>query len=124
MRKSFQLPLLSSLPALLLACGDRDDLGRYNRVQYSSYEQCMQANRAAVQQGLSNPCQKSGRAAYGPYIRYLGASTRYVGYTASGGVATSGLNYDKQGRVSSFKAPGVSRGGFTSSARSGGSFGG
>ena len=126
MRKSFHLPLLSALPVLLVACGgDDDDLSRYNRVQYASYQQCMTANQAYIQQGLENPCTeednldlyKKKKKYFGPYLLYTAAGTRFVGYLRSGAVSSRGLTYDsKKGTYGSFKAP-VSRGGMTSSAR-------
>ncbi len=129
MRKTFHLPLLAALPALLAACGDDDlDLDRYKRVKYSSYSQCVAENRVYMERGLQNPCQKTGGGFYGPYMYFGGGWTRYLGYTASGGVAPTGLQYDtKKGTYGSFKAPGVSRGGLTSTGRarsSSGSFGG
>ncbi|ACO46665.1 hypothetical protein DEDE109153_16170 [Deinococcus deserti] len=128
MRKSFHLPLLSALPALLVACGgDDDDLSRYNRVEYASYQQCMVANQAYIEQGLENPCAEEDddldlykkKKYYGPFLYYTGSGTRFVGYTSSGGISPRGLTYDsKKGTYGSFKAP-VSRGGLTSSARGG-----
>lgn len=124
MRKTFHLPLLAALPAVLAACGDNPDLDRYQRVKYNSYSQCERENRIYVQQGLSTPCQKTSGGYYGPYMYFGSGRTRYVGYTSSGGVSPSGLEYDaKRGTYGSFKAPGVSRGGFTSTGRAG-SFGG
>ncbi|BDP42313.1 hypothetical protein DAETH_22820 [Deinococcus aetherius] len=129
MSKTFHLPLLATLPALLAACGDNDlDLDRYKRTKYTSYEQCRLANQDVIRQGLRNPCQKTSGGFYGPYILLGSGLTRYVGYTSSGGVAPTGLTHDsKRGTYGSFKAP-VSRGGFTSTGRAGssssGSFGG
>ncbi|WP_221088492.1 hypothetical protein [Deinococcus aquaedulcis] len=124
MRKRFSLPLLAALPAVLSACGDDLDLDRYSRVRYNSYADCLTANRSMINRGLSNPCQKSsgsGGGYYGPYARIVGSTTRYIGYTSSGGLSGSGLTYDsKKGTYGSFKAP-VSRGGFTGSARAGSS---
>lgn len=119
MRKTFHLPLLAALPALLVACGDDDlDLDRYKRTKYTSYQQCRLANQDAIQRGLQNPCQKTSGGFYGPYLLLRAGLTRYVGYTRSGGVASSGLTYDSRtGKTSSFKAPGVSRGGLTSTGR-------
>ena len=119
MRKAFHLPLLAALPAVLAACGDDDlDLDRYKRTKYTSYEQCRLANRDAIQRGLQNPCQKTSGGFYGPYIWLASGLTRYVGYTSSGRVAPTGLTYDtRSGKTTSFKAPGVSRGGFTSTGR-------
>lgn len=116
MSKTFTLPLLAALPALLASCGN--DLDRYSRGQYTTYEQCLNANRSVIQQGLTNPCQKrSSGGYYGPYVFIAGGLTRYVGYTSAGGLSGRGLTYDsKKGTYGSFKAP-VSRGGFTSSSR-------
>ncbi|PIH00079.1 hypothetical protein [Deinococcus sp. UR1] len=122
MSKSFTLPLMAALPALLASCGN--DLDRYSRTTYGSYEQCIIANRVLIQQGLRNPCVRhTGSSYYGPYVLIAGGSTRYVGYNNLGKVSGAGLTFDsKRGSYGSFKAP-VSRGGFTSSSRSG-SFGG
>ncbi|MBZ9714527.1 hypothetical protein [Deinococcus multiflagellatus] len=121
MRKRFTLPLLAALPAVLAACNDDLDLDRYSRVRYNSYADCLAANRTMINRGLSNPCQKSSGGYYGPYARIVGSTTRYIGYSSSGGLSSSGLTYDsKKGTYGSFKAP-VSRGGFTSSARAGSS---
>ncbi|WP_102126242.1 hypothetical protein [Deinococcus planocerae] len=119
MRKTFHLPLLATLPALLAACGGDDDLDldRYKRTSYSSYQRCLAENRVYIERGMQNPCQKSGRSYYGPYMYFGSSTTRYVGYTPSGGLASTGLTYDsKKGTYGSFKAP-VSRGGFTSTSR-------
>ena len=122
MSKSFTLPLMAALPALLASCGN--DLDRYSRTTYGSYEQCIIANQVLIQQGLSNPCVRhTGSSYYGPYVLIAGGSTRYVGYNNLGKVSGAGLTFDsKRGSYGSFKAP-VSRGGFASSSRSG-SFGG
>lgn len=129
MRKTFHLPLLAALPGLLAACGDDDlDLDRYKRTKYTSYTQCRLANQDAIRRGLPNPCQKTGGGFYGPYILLASGLTRYVGYKANGGVSPTGLTYDaRTGKTTSFKAPGVARGGLTSTGRassSSGSFGG
>ena len=91
---------------------------------------------AQVRNGLTNPCQKStgstgesgtssGGRYWGPYTYQDGKSTRFVGYSPRSLPASSGLSYDvKKGTYGSFKAPGVSRGGFTTSSRVGGSLGG
>lgn len=136
MSKTFHLPLLASLPALLAACGDRDDdLNRYSRLQYATYQECIAANQAVIEQGLQNPCAEEDdvglkkKRYYGPYTLIASGLTRYVGYSSlRGGPLSSGLTYDsKKGSYGTFKAP-VSRGGLTSSARaassSSGSFGG
>ncbi|MFN4250492.1 hypothetical protein [Deinococcus sp.] len=122
MSKSFTLPLMAALPALLASCGN--DLDRYSRTTYGSYEQCIIANRVLIQQGLRNPCvSRTGSGFYGPYVLIAGGTTRYVGYDNLGKVSGAGLTFDsKRGSYGSFKAP-VSRGGFASSSRSG-SFGG
>ncbi|PTA69537.1 hypothetical protein [Deinococcus arcticus] len=121
MRKRFTLPLLAALPAVLAACDDDLDLDRYSRVRYNSYAECLAINRVMVNRGLRNPCQKSSGGYYGPYARIVGSTTRYIGYTSSGGLSGAGLTYDsKKGTYGSFKAP-VSRGGFTSSSRAGSS---
>ncbi|MFW8627749.1 hypothetical protein [Deinococcus sp. ME38] len=122
MSKSFTLPLLAALPALLASCGN--DLDRYSRTTYSSYEQCLIANRVLIERGLSNPCQyRTGGGYYGPYVLIAGGISRYVGYDRLGKVSGAGLTYDsKRGSYGNFKAP-VSRGGFMSGSRSG-SFGG
>lgn len=126
--KTFHLPMLASLPVLLAGCGDSDDLSRYNRMQYASYQECLIANQQLIQQGLQNPCTeedddtdlfKKKKKYYGPLFYAGSGSTRYVGYSGrSGGVLSdSGLTYDsKKGSYGSFKAP-VSRGGLTSTAR-------
>ncbi|WP_155297560.1 hypothetical protein [Deinococcus kurensis] len=122
MSKSFTLPLLAALPALLASCGN--DLDRYSRTTYGSYEQCLIANRVLIDRGLSNPCvYRTGGGYYGPYVRIVSGTTRYVGYDRLGKVSGAGLTFDsKRGSYGSFKAP-VSRGGFMSGSRSG-SFGG
>lgn len=118
MSKTFHLPLLAALPALLASCGDDIDLDRYKRTKYTSYQQCRLANQAAIQRGLQNPCQKTSGGFYGPYIYLAGRTTRYLGYTAAGALARSGLTYDsRKGSASTFKAPNVSRGGLTSTGR-------
>ena len=124
--KTFHLPLLASLPTLLAGCGDADDLSRYNRMQYASYQECLTANQQLVQQGLQNPCSEEEdsdfyrkKRYYGPLFYAGSGRTRYVGYASrSGGLLSgSGLTYDsKKGSYGSFKAP-VSRGGLTSTAR-------
>lgn len=128
MSKVIHLPLLAALPALLAACGNDQDLSRYSRTSYNSYAQCQAAYREQIRQGLQNPCQKTSRTGggffyFGPYILNAGGTTRYVGYTPAGGVAATGLTSGKSG-YSTFKAPSVSRGGFTTSSRASGSFGG
>lgn len=130
MSKSFSLPLLAALPALLVGCGDDDDFSRYQRTRYNSYEECRLAYQVQINQGLSSPCYRSSSGGsffyFGPYFYTYGSTTRYLGYTSSGGVDTRGLSYDsKRGSYGSFKASGVSRGGFTSGSRGrSGSFGG
>ncbi|MEF2276922.1 hypothetical protein V3W47_01345 [Deinococcus sp. YIM 134068] len=125
MSKSFHLPLLAALPALLVACGDDDlDLDSYKRTKYTSYQQCRLANQEAIQRGLRNPCQKTSGGFYGPYLLLASGLTRYVGYTAAGRVASTGLTYNtRTGKATSFKAPGVARGGLTSTGRAGSSSG-
>ena len=122
MRKHFHLPLLAALPALLAACDDRPDLDGYSRARYNTAADCQRAYRAQLAGGLQNPCQKSSAGSrvsyFGPYMYNDGSSTRYVGYTSSGAVASSGLTYNsKKGSYSGFKSPGVSRGGLTTSGR-------
>ncbi|SMB90862.1 hypothetical protein [Deinococcus hopiensis] len=130
MRKTFHLPLLAALPALLASCA-HDDYSRYSRVSYNSYEDCRRAYAAQIAQGLRNPCYRSSSGSsffyYGPYFYSSGSTTRYLGYTPSGGIDERGMSYDaRKGAYGSFKARGVSisRGGLTSSGRSRGSFGG
>ena len=136
MTKTFRLPLLSALPALLVACGKDATLDRYSRQSYNSYADCQRMYSAQIRNGLSYPCQQStgstggggssssGRY-WGPYTYQDGHRTHFVGYSPSGLPASSGLSYDtKKGTYGSFKAPGVSRGGFTTSSRSSGSLGG
>lgn len=134
MTKTFRLPLLSALPALLVACGSDIDLDRYHRQSYNSYADCQRMYSAQMRNGLDHPCQKSTSSAggssssgryWGPYTYQDEKSTRFVGYSPSGLPASSGLSFDtKKGTYGSFKAPGVSRGGFTTSSRASGSLGG
>ena len=132
MRKTFHLPLLAALPALLVGCDDDDDYSRYQRLGYNSYAECLRAYQVQIAQGLGNPCYRNSSGSggffyYGPYFYTSGRTTRYLGYTPSGGIDQRGLTYDAaKGRYGSFKASGVtvSRGGLTSSRRSSGSFGG
>lgn len=128
MRKTFVLPLLTALPALLTACQSEVAIDRYQRLQFNSYRECREYYQPQIAQGLQNPCARSGSAGvyYGPYTYNSGASQRYVGYDAGGNRLSTGLSYDgKRGTYGSFKVGGVSRGGLTSTARgSGGSFGG
>ncbi|GGI71121.1 hypothetical protein [Deinococcus wulumuqiensis] len=132
MTKTFVLPLLAALPALLVSCRDDVDISRYQRMQFNSYQECAAYYRAQIQQGLQNPCARSSSVSgsgasfmyYGPYYYNQSGTQRYVGYDASGNPAPTGLSYDsKRGSYGSFKAGGTRRGGLTSSARSGG-FGG
>ncbi|GHF48414.1 hypothetical protein HNQ07_002649 [Deinococcus metalli] len=122
--KTFHLPLLAALPAVLAACGPGGvDTAGYNRWSYTSYQQCLDANRALLTQGLSNPCQRSGSTYFGPYIRVFNGSRQYLGYDGSGKTVAGGVTYDPvRGSYGTFRAP-VSRGGFLGSSRSG-SFGG
>ena len=135
MTRKFVLPLLATLPALLVSCRDEVDISRYQRLQFNSYDECLRYYRPQIAQGLQNPCARSnstyvsgGGSAfyyYGPYSYNQSGTQRYVGYDTGGHPASTGLSYDsKSGRYGSFKAGGTSRGGLTSSARSGGSRGG
>jgi hypothetical protein len=133
MSKTFRLPLLAALPALLASCGSDPDLGQYRRTSFNSYSDCVRAYQTQVDRGLQNPCQKTVRTGggffyYGPYFFAGRGNTRYLGYdrSGSGGVAGQGLSFDSKGNARTFSKPGTSRGGFTSGSRSrgGGSFGG
>ncbi|WP_412029749.1 hypothetical protein [Deinococcus yunweiensis] len=119
--KAFHLPLLASLPAVLAACGPSGvDTNGYNRWSYASYQQCMDANRPLVTQGLSTPCQRGGGSSYfGPHIRVNGGTRQYLGYDRNGKTLASGVSYDPaRGTYSTYRAP-VTRGGFLGSSRSG-----
>lgn len=131
MSKTFRLPLLAALPAVLAGCGGDPDLNQYRRTSFNSYAECVRAYQPQIARGLQNPCQKTARTGggsfyYGPYFFAGRGNTRYLGYDRSGGVAGQGLSFDSKGSVRTFSKPGTGRGGFTSGSRSrgGGSFGG
>lgn len=131
MKKTFHLPLLTSLPLLITACAGSDnriDLNGYQRNTFNSEAECRAYYRVQIDRGLTNPCQRSssgGRVSYfGPYYSGPFNNTTYLGYRSTGAVNTSGLRFKNGTYVGSYAAPTVSRGGFTSRSRSGGSFGG
>lgn len=135
MKKHFHLPLLTSLPLLMTACAGSDprtDLTGYRRNAFNSEAECRAYYAVQVGHGLTSPCQRSGsgggnggRAVYfGPYYSGTFANTTYLGYRPTGEVDRSGLRFKNGNYVGSYVAPTVSRGGFTRSSRSGGSFGG
>lgn len=124
--KKFHLPLLATaLPALLAACADDVDLDGYGRRAFRTDAECRVAYKRELQRGLTNPCTgervgSSGRVIYwGPYTSRGANGTSYLGYDQTGKVARSGLQLSPTGRVNTYSAPTVSRGGFTSSARAG-----
>lgn len=131
MSKKFVLPMLAALPALLASCSREVPIDRYQRLSFNSYDECLQHYRPQIAQGLQNPCYRGTPTSsgftyiHGPYFYNTGATTRYVGYTSTGTPSGTGLTYNrKSGRYGSFKAGGTSRGGFASSGRGSGSFGG
>ena len=131
MSKTFRLPLLAALPAVLTGCGGDPDLNQYRRTAFNSYAECVRAYQPQIDRGLQNPCQKTARTGggffyYGPYFFAGRGNTRYLGYDRGGGVAGQGLSLDSRGNARTFSKPGTGRGGFTSGSRSrgGGSFGG
>ncbi|UQN09553.1 hypothetical protein [Deinococcus sp. QL22] len=131
MKKLFHLPLLTSLPLLLTACAgsdDRIDLNGYQRKSFNTEAECRAYYRVQIERGLTYPCERSGSGArfiyFGPYFLGGFTNTTYLGYRRTGGVNSSGLQFKNGTYVGSYTAPSVSRGGFTSGSRSGGSFGG
>ncbi|MBZ9715299.1 hypothetical protein [Deinococcus multiflagellatus] len=130
MKKHFHLPLLAALPALLAACGpDEVDTDGYGRRAFKTETECRVAYKRERSRGLTNPCSgervgSSSRVIYfGPYTSTSSSGTRYLDYTSAGKVSQNGLSVSPTGRVNTYTAPTVSRGGFTTSARASGSVG-
>lgn len=155
MKKTFDLPLLAALPALLPALlsscgpdqGKQVDTSGMSRQAFKTEAECRAYYKLQIEQGLQNPCNREQRAGgggfiyFGPWFGSMGSissrggfnsgsptpgttsgpipsqGTRYVGYTPSGKVSTTGLTINPNGRASSYTAPTISRGGFSTGAR-------
>lgn len=123
MKKRFALPLLATLPTLLAACGADDiDLDGYKRKSFRSQTECRAYYKKEINQGLRNPCYRASGSAlfFGPYFLASRLGTRYLGYDSRGKVSRSGLSISPRGVPNTFRAPTVSRGGFTNSSRASG----
>lgn len=132
MSKSFPLILMSTLPALLAACGPSSsdvDLDGYSRKAFKSEAECRAAYKDVMAQGLQSPCARESRGSggfifWGPYIGRTSASSRYLGYgtgAQAGKVSSSGLEIGKNGVSNTYKAPSISRGGLSTASRASGS---
>lgn len=124
--KTFHLPLLAALPALMASCASpAGDVNDYQRNSYATYEECVQANQKYIDQGMQNPCTRNQTAGgyYGPWFFFWGGGLgRVVGYNADGSSSRSGYQVDRSGRLTGrFQAPQISRGGFSTGTRSAGS---
>lgn len=128
----------------------RVDTSGMQRQSFKTQEECLAAYKPQIEQGLQNPCNRErgvggGFIYFGPWFGSMGRitssgglnsgsptpgttaapipsqGTRYLGYTPSGTVSTSGLSINPNGKASSYSAPTISRGGFSTGARGTGS---
>ena len=122
--KTFHLPLLAALPALMASCtAPSGTVNDYQRTTYATYEDCVRANQTYVNQGMHNPCARNQTSGgyFGPWFFWGGGVGRVVGYNADGSASRSGYQVDKSGRLTGrFQAPQISRGGFSTGSRSAG----
>ena len=131
---------------------DKVDTSGMSRRAFKTEAECRAAYKTQIEQGLQNPCNREQRVGggfifFGPWFGSMGSissssglntgstspgtstgpipsqGTRYLGYTPSGTVSTSGLSINPNGKASVYSAPTISRGGFSTGARGTGSAG-
>lgn len=122
------------------------DTSGMSRQAFKTQAECLAAYKTQIDQGLQNPCNRETRTGggfvyFGPWYGSMGRistssglntgstspgtsaapipsqGTRYLGYTPTGTVSTTGLQVNPTGRASSYTAPTISRGGFSTGAR-------